>query len=61
MTVPSAQRLRMMYNTPGVSSGPTTSAWTPIEHNPAVSALSNIWPDRRVSLPIRVVCGRSSR
>jgi hypothetical protein len=40
MIAPSQRRLRMMYETPGVGSGPVSSTRIPTEHSPAVSAFS---------------------
>jgi hypothetical protein len=37
---------------PGDGSGPTRTTSTPIEQIPEVSALSSMYPERRVSLPI---------
>src|SRR6516225_706802 len=48
---------------PGVGSGPISMAWTPAATNPASSADSNMYPERRVSLPMSTVppCGASTR
>ena len=57
MTTPaSALMLEVMNAIPGVGNGPTMRASTPMEHIPAIIALSSMYPERRVSLPITILC-----
>jgi len=53
MTTPaSARRLLVRNAMAGVGIGPTSSTSTPMEQIPAVRALSIMYPDNRVSLPM---------
>src|SRR5262245_42385028 len=64
MTMPkSALKRVVMYAMPGVGSGPMSSTFTPAATKPASSADSNMYPERRVSLPMRTVppSGASTR
>ena len=42
--------------TAGVGTGPSNSTFIPVLVRPAVNAFSNIYPDKRVSLPITTRC-----
>ncbi len=44
---------------PGVGTGPTSSTSMPMEQRPAVSALSIMYPESLVSLPITMRCLRA--
>src|SRR3982751_208598 len=48
---------------PGVGNGPISMTFTPAATNPASSAASNMYPESRVSLPMRTVppLGASTR
>ncbi|EPP30433.1 hypothetical protein CP8484711_1867B, partial [Chlamydia psittaci 84-8471/1] len=47
---------RVINATPGVGMGPNTKVSIPIEVKPATRAFSNIYPDKRVSLPTTTRC-----
>src|SRR6516225_387626 len=47
--------LRVRKAIPGVGSGPTSQTSTPIEQMPDSNAVSSMYPDRRVSLPMRIL------
>jgi hypothetical protein len=50
---PQAARVRNAM--PGVGIGPTSSTSTPIEHSPDASAVSIMYPEMRVSLPMTIL------
>src|SRR5215469_2990406 len=54
-TPASARMLRVRKAIPGVGSGPTSQTSTPIEQMPDSSAVSSMYPDSRVSLPMRIL------
>ncbi len=56
ITPRSARIDRVIRPTAGVGTGPRSSTFIPVDVRPAVSALSNMYPDRRVSLPITTRC-----
>src|SRR5579875_418145 len=52
ITTPASARIvRVRYAMPGVGRGPTNSTSAPTEQIPEASAVSSIYPERRVSLP----------
>ncbi len=56
MTTPASARILRVRNAiAGVGSGPTSHTSTPIEQIPDSIAVSSIYPDRRVSLPMRIL------
>src|SRR6187549_368535 len=64
MTMPKLHsNLRVRNAMPGVGSGPINMTLTPAATNPASSAASNMYPDRRLSLPMSTVppLGASTR
>ena len=56
ITPRSARIERVRNPTAGVGTGPSKSTFIPVLVKPAVKALSNIYPERRVSLPITTRC-----
>ena len=58
-TPASALRLRVRNAIPGVGTGPTSSTSMPMEQSPEVSALSIMYPESLVSLPITMRCLRA--
>src|SRR5215469_437086 len=54
-TPASARMLRVRKAIPGVGSGPTSQTSTPIEQIPDSMAVSSMYPESRVSLPMRIL------